>query len=651
MLSFALALCLCLGLGLAPAQAAGNHQASDWARQEVSDAVMEDLSPFPPFPEPLDYQGAVTRREYAGLAVRLYGALTLQYQPILAKEASPAPFGDVSEDGDINAAYALGLMNGVPGGRFEPERSISRQEICTLLQRVAEKSGATLPQTNTAAADALIAGSEGSIPDWATEGAWALVASGLMKGTGAGYDLLGTTSREQALVLSLRMLRAIQAQPPLLGQRSPHGWAFAVENADQLMARLTETMPKAPDTLVFYTRQPVTQADLSARGLPVDGNYTVYPELAAEYGLNADGWFMACDIQPGPAGYANVCTLKPDYETWAYLDQYRNGLRSTLPPGSYAWANANWVKSTPANYKPLMDLVEKLEGTVVTAGMSDYEKAKALHDYVAEHLTYDYDEAEVHKGGGSNLEEDLRAYGAPVSLNAAIVTGKGVCAAYANMYNALCNLFGLRCVEITGTAGGGAHAWNAVEVDGAWYLVDVTWDDHSPISYRYFLISDATMGKDHKTYTPYPLCPEDYPRPVEEKPGPTPTPTPKPEEKPGPAPTPTPKPEGKPAWSQRPAEERINPAFPGTFLGETADGVLEFELTIPADKKNQPYPVQVEGIVWIQGVSDDRSVVATRAQYLYGYGPGETDVTYNVRETRDGPVIRAAVIHVTVTEK
>ena len=47
------ALLLALALLLsAPASAANDHQASDWARQEVSDAVMGGLSPFPPYPSP-----------------------------------------------------------------------------------------------------------------------------------------------------------------------------------------------------------------------------------------------------------------------------------------------------------------------------------------------------------------------------------------------------------------------------------------------------------------------------------------------------------------------------------------------------------------------------------------------------------------------
>lgn len=621
---------LLLGLFSGTALAANDHQASSWAREEVSDAVMGGLSPFPDYPAPLDYQGNVTRREFAGVALRLYAALTLQNAPILGKEAKEAPFTDVDADGDVNAAYALGLMNGVSDTSFEPERSISRQEICTLLDRVVSKAGASLPQPESAAAVALVQGAEGAVPEWARAGVRKIVASGLMKGTGSGYNLLGTTSREMALVLSLRTLRTVQAQPPLLGQRAPNGWAFAVEDADELMERVRETMPKAPDVMVFYTRQPVTAEQISQRGFPIDGNYTTYPDLALDYGLHARGWFANYKIEEGPEGYASMCTLKPSYEAWAYLDQYRSGLRSSLPPGLYAWADSSWVARTPSDYGPLTRAIEELQGSVILPDMSDYEKAKALHDYVAKLIDYDY--AQYRAKDGS---EFMRGFGYPAGINRALLEGKGVCAAYAETYAALCNLFGLRCVDTVGTAGGDTHGWNVVEVDGQWYHVDVTWDDKSSTSYRYFLVSDATLHKDHTWTLPYPVCSADYPTQAAQEQSP---------QRGGDQATAPEEPQKPKNLYQR------NPEFPGTYLGETDDGLWEFEITIYADKKNQPYPFAIGSFHTKMDISDTK-IVNKRAQYFYGYAPGQADVTYYVSEEPRGTFTPLCVIHVTVLEK
>lgn len=67
----------------------------------------------------------MTRREFAGVAVHLYAALTLQFAPNLQAGAAAFPFADAAGDRYVDAACALGLMNGTGVG-FEPERSITR---------------------------------------------------------------------------------------------------------------------------------------------------------------------------------------------------------------------------------------------------------------------------------------------------------------------------------------------------------------------------------------------------------------------------------------------------------------------------------------------------------------------------------------------
>ena len=62
------------------------------------------------------------------------------------------PFSDVSASsyyaGCINWAYESGLVSGTSGSTFSPERSVSREEICAILYKLAEKRGLTLNQTN-----------------------------------------------------------------------------------------------------------------------------------------------------------------------------------------------------------------------------------------------------------------------------------------------------------------------------------------------------------------------------------------------------------------------------------------------------------------------------------------------------------------------
>ncbi len=117
----------------------------------------------------------------------------------------------------------------------------------------------------------------------------------------------------------------------------------------------------------------------------------------------------------------------------------------------------------------------------ITADCStDYEKALALHDYVCETLYYDFDMA-------------AKSIIPIESAAEVILSGRGVCSGYANVYAALCRSVGLPCVVVTGYAIGSEmfemewneenaatgianHAWNEVYADGRWIIVDTTWD-------------------------------------------------------------------------------------------------------------------------------------------------------------------------------
>ncbi|MBO5869073.1 MAG: transglutaminase, partial [Oscillospiraceae bacterium] len=85
-----------------------------------------------------------------------------------------------------------------------------------------------------------------------------------------------------------------------------------------------------------------------------------------------------------------------------------------------------------------------------------------------------------------------------------MVEGTGECESYAEAFQTLCLKMGINCTGITGTADGGGHKWNAVELDGEWYACDVTFDD--PLGgdpngtyHRYFNLTTKEMAADHST--------------------------------------------------------------------------------------------------------------------------------------------------------
>lgn len=125
-------------------------------------------------------------------------------------------------------------------------------------------------------------------------------------------------------------------------------------------------------------------------------------------------------------------------------------------------------------------------GECVTADMSSYEKELAIHDYLVENIEYDTTQ---------EAEYTHSAYGA-------LINGTSVCDGYAECFKTLMDMIGIQSIVVTGEGNGENHCWNMVMLDGAWYHVDVTWDDPvggmELISHKYFNMSDVDMNMEHK---------------------------------------------------------------------------------------------------------------------------------------------------------
>ncbi len=151
----------------------------------------------------------------------------------------------------------------------------------------------------------------------------------------------------------------------------------------------------------------------------------------------------------------------------------------------------------------------------ITASMSDYEKARAVYDYVRMNVTYDKDAL----NDSLSISEKLPAHS---SYNA-IVLGQAVCQGYSSLLYNMMLRAGVDCRVITGTGNGGAHAWNLVKIDGQYYNVDVTFDSDNGTD-SYFLKSNGTFSADHARADKYntvdfnkayPMAGQDYARPNE----------------------------------------------------------------------------------------------------------------------------------------
>lgn len=113
-----------------------------------------------------------------------------------------------------------------------------------------------------------------------------------------------------------------------------------------------------------------------------------------------------------------------------------------------------------------------------SSGMSKVQIARALHDYLAQHMRYD---------------ESLKKYDA----YAAFVEGTAVCQGYSLAYGAMLKKAGIPFVYAISDKMD--HMWNVIQIDGKWYHVDVTWDDPLAdrlgyVRYNNFLVSDTEIS-------------------------------------------------------------------------------------------------------------------------------------------------------------
>ncbi len=127
---------------------------------------------------------------------------------------------------------------------------------------------------------------------------------------------------------------------------------------------------------------------------------------------------------------------------------------------------------------------------LITEGMSPAEQELAIHDWMIDHTAYDE-------------TQQLSSRNHPYGL---LVEGKAVCMGYANTFQLFMDLLEIPCLTVTSDT----HAWNLVELDGAWYGVDVTWDDplgpyedvpaaNEREHHRFFNVTDALLRQtDHR---------------------------------------------------------------------------------------------------------------------------------------------------------
>ena len=129
--------------------------------------------------------------------------------------------------------------------------------------------------------------------------------------------------------------------------------------------------------------------------------------------------------------------------------------------------------------------------------MDEYEKMKAVYEYVVTNTTYNVD------------AEDNQ------NICSVFLNGQSVCQGYAEATQYLLQTLGMESAIVSGLVNtGNRHAWNIVKVNGVYYYVDTTWgdadyrivdesgevaqSDMAQINYDYFLVTTRQLELTHQ---------------------------------------------------------------------------------------------------------------------------------------------------------
>lgn len=135
---------------------------------------------------------------------------------------------------------------------------------------------------------------------------------------------------------------------------------------------------------------------------------------------------------------------------------------------------------------------DEIISSVITNDMSKRDKVLAVADYIAQTTVYDDKAAASVTARSRDIipSQYLPSFNAYGSL----IEGKCCCVGYANTLQMFLNKLGIPSIVEWGYLNGfGEHMWTTINLDGAWYCLDIT--GYSPKKKGSALIYDKTVNK------------------------------------------------------------------------------------------------------------------------------------------------------------
>lgn len=242
----------------------------------------------------------------------------------------------------------------------------------------------------------------------------------------------------------------------------------------QVAAELRTAMKNRKKTVVLYMHPTdgvdlggVAEAAMAHTGAPTEGDYLKWQY--AGYGASALSWSY---------GGSNPQCFMITYNITGYYTD------------------------TTQEYAVDIFVTEFKNSTAIQSATDDYEKIKAIYDWLCTNVVYDY----------TNLNSP--EYMLKHTAYAAAINHTAVCQGYAVLFYRLALECGIDARVIAGKGKGANgwedHAWNIVKLGGNYYLLDATWDAtkelyQKPAKYDWFLKGSESFtshnpGTEQDTY-------------------------------------------------------------------------------------------------------------------------------------------------------
>lgn len=261
---------------------------------------------------------------------------------------------------------------------------------------------------------------------------------------------------------------------------------------------LAQNFYKAFDTLAENGefKKGKVEYDLVANGVATKDQVTAYvnnsdsSRLARSYGAGRDAFYM-------------------DHPDLFYLDIFSTSISAGMKGSDYvAYLDSSRALNTyngnldsEAKVNTAIEAYEAKIGEIVAEANEKStvkEKIEYVNEYIAENNTYGFG-TEVQ--GDRNVDTPKADY--IYTSYGALINNESVCEGYAKSFKAVMDRLGIPCACVSGSADGDRdgkyepHMWNAVQVDGLWYGVDVTYNATGADKNEWTLVGGQKMNDTH----------------------------------------------------------------------------------------------------------------------------------------------------------